>query len=606
LNEPIAPPGEGLWSSLRRRKVVQWGIAYVAAAWGLLQGLAYLSTVFQWSAQLQRPATMAFLVGLPIALVLAWYHGDRGHQRVSGREFAILTVLLLLGGGLFWRVGRMPVAPPMTTTAAGVAVGVAQPAAEAKAGGTSIAVLPFVNMSGDKDNEYFSDGISEELLNVLVRVDGLGVASRTSSFSYKGSPLGTAEIAKALRVNHILEGSVRKAGKHVRITAQLIDAVDDRHLWSETYDRELTDIFAIQDEIASAIVAALRGTIGTAKADTAVSVRADTDNLQAYEIYLKARELFIARKDLPESVRLFERVVALDPKFARGWEGLAAVAAVMKSWSYADRNYGELSRSAAERALELDASLSMPWAALARSREDVSPVDWAGSLEMYDRALGADAHNGTALLWRSIVWLNLGFFDRALADQDRCLAQDPGYQNCRRWKALTLLFAGDTARAIALYAEGGAAGFVWNRADSFVGPLLRRGERVGAILLLKELGATPELNAALLEILAQPDGPRSALADEVVRAALADKDSAFSQRVGEEKVYLWLGDYDLVGKTPDLSSDSLVHWEPGYPRFRSSAAFKAVVERLDIAAYWREHGYPPQCRAVGKQDFACS
>ena len=248
----------------------------------------------------------------------------------------------------------------------------------------------------------------------------------------------------------------------------------------------------------------------------------------------------------------------------------------------------------------------MPWAALARSREDASPIDWAGSLDMYDRALAADAHNGTALLWRSIAWLNLGFFDRALADQDRCLAQDPGYQNCRRWKALTLLFAGDTARAIELYAEGGAAGFVWNRADSFVGPLLRRGERVGAILLLKELGATPELNAALLEILAQPDGPRSALADEVVRAALADKAATFSQRVGEEKVHLWLGDYDLVARTPDLGSDSLVHWEPGYPRFRSSPAFKAVVERLDIAAYWREHGYPPQCRAVGKQDFACT
>ena len=109
-------------------------------------------------------------------------------------------------------------------------------------------------MSDDKGNEYFSDGISEELLNVLVRVDGLGVASRTSSFSFKGSPLGTADIAKALKVNHVLEGSVRKAGNHVRITAQLIDAVNDRHLWSDTYDRELTDIFAIQEEIANSIV----------------------------------------------------------------------------------------------------------------------------------------------------------------------------------------------------------------------------------------------------------------------------------------------------------------------------------------------------------------
>jgi len=595
---------DGLWEKLRRRKVVQWGIAYSVGAWGFLQGLEYVSETFGWSGQLRQVALLTLLIGLPVVLVVAWYHGDRGEQRVSGVELAIITLLFLIGGGIFWRYDRAgepaPAAVPAVAADASPAAAGANPA-----DGASIAVLPFVNMSTDAENEYFSDGITEELLNVLVRVEGIGVASRTSSFAYKGSKLGAAAIAQELKVGHILEGSVRKSGNRVRITAQLIDAKQDRHLWSETYDRELTDIFAIQDEIASAIVAALRGTIGTARADAAVGVRADTENLQAYEIYLKARELFIARKDLPESVRLFERVVALDPKFARGWEGLAAVAAVMKSWDFHDRNYSELSRSAAQRALELDASLSMPWAALARSMEDASPIDWAGSLEMYDRAIAADERNGTALLWRSIAWLNLGFFERALADQDRCLAQDAGYQNCRRWKALTLLFAGDTARAIELYAEGGAAGFVWNRADSFVGPLLRRGERVGAILLLKELGATPDLNAALLEILARPDGPRSALTDEVVRAALADRTATFSQRVGEEKVHLWLGEYDLVAMAPDLSSDSLVHWEPGYPRFRSSPAFKAVVERLDIAAYWRAHGYPPQCRAVGKRDFTC-
>jgi len=297
---PPEREAESTWTSLRRRKVVQWGVAYVAAAWGLLQGLAYLSSVFQWPAHLQRPATVAFIVGLPIVLVLAWYHGDRGQQRVSGRELSILTVLLLIGGGLFWWVGQMPYEPPATSSPSSEATRFTDDASS-----LSIAVLPFVNMSEDKNNEYFSDGISEELLNVLVRVDGLGVASRTSSFGYKGSTLGTAEIAKALKVNHVLEGSVRKAGNSVRITAQLIDAVNDRHLWSETYDRELTDIFAIQEEIANAIVDALRSQLGQSKiAATAVTVRADTDNLEAYQLYLKARELFIARKNLEESIRL--------------------------------------------------------------------------------------------------------------------------------------------------------------------------------------------------------------------------------------------------------------------------------------------------------------
>jgi tetratricopeptide (TPR) repeat protein len=297
-------------------------------------------------------------------------------------------------------------------------------------------------------------------------------------------------------------------------------------------------------------------------------------------------------------------VVELDPKFARGWEGLAAVSAVMTSWGFSERNYDSLSRQAAARALELDGSLSMPWAALAMTDQATLPVNWGQVLDKYDRAIAADPHNSTALLWRSISWVNLGFFDRALADQDRCLALDSGYQNCRRWKALTLLFAGDTDRAIDLYAQGGAAGFVWNRAESFVGPLLRRGERIGALLLLKELGATPELNAALLEILGKPAASRSALADEIVRAALSDGDSLFMQRA-RHKVQLWIGDYDRLAASPEVNTDMLVHWEPGFPRFRNSPAFKTILGRLGIPAYWREHGYPPQCRPAGKTDFTC-
>jgi TolB-like protein len=601
MAEPMEKAGEGFWPRLRRRKVVQWGIAYSVGAWGFLQGLEYVSEAFGWPGQLRQVAILALLVGLPVVLVIAWYHGDRGAQRVSGAELTIITLLFLLGGGIFWRYDRATVTDPAGAPAA---TAPAVPAVAAGEDGASIAVLPFVNMSADAENEFFSDGITEELLNVLVRVDGLGVASRTSSFAYKGSKLGAAAIARELKVGHILEGSVRKSGNRVRITAQLIDAAQDRHLWSETYDRELTDIFAIQDEIASAIVTALRGTIGTANVAAAVSVRADTDNLEAYELYLKARELFIARRDLPDSVGLFERVVELDPKFARGWEGLAGVASVMTSWGFRDRDYDALSRRAAERALELDGSLSLPWAALAMADQATLPVDWGRVLGLYDRAIAADPHNSTALLWRSISWVNLGFFDRALADQDRCLAQDPGYQNCRRWKALTLLFAGDTERAIDLYGQGGAAGFVWNRAESFVGPLLRRGERIGALLLLKELGATPELNSALLEILAQPSAPPSALADEIVRAALSDEDSLFMQRA-RNRVQLWIGDYDSLAASPEVNTDMLVHWEPGFPQFRNSPAFKTMLDRLGVPAYWRAHGYPRQCRPVGKSDFTC-
>ncbi len=604
MSEPSGQSGDGLWAGLRRRKVVQWGIAYVAAAWGLLQGLAYLSTVFQWPAQLQRPVTMAFLVGLPIALVLAWYHGDRGHQRVSGREFSILTVLLLIGGGLFWWVGRMPVAPP-TTMAAGAASGVTQPAADAKSAGTSIAVLPFVNMSGDKDNEYFSDGISEELLNVLVRVDGLGVASRTSSFGYKGSQLGTAAIASALKVNHVLEGSVRKAGNHVRITAQLIDAVNDRHLWSETYDRELTDIFAIQEEIANSIVDALREELGPSKTTAAaVTVRADTKNVEAYQLYLKARELFIARKDLSESIRLLEKATQMDPQFARGWELLAAVCSVAPSWGVRDRDYYAMAPVAARRALELDPTLSMPWAALANAAQRSMPVDWAANFELLDRAIAVDARNSTAFLWRGINWIYLGFFERAIADFDRCLELEPNYPNALRHKALALLWSGKTDAAFDLFERGVAQGFVTSRAENFVGPLVAGGNLLAAHLLLEDMGFAPEERNILIDALRTPGSPGKKAAT-TIQDYLANSDNPDLRSITATHPFLWLGDFDKTGESDDGASSAIISWERFPPGFRNSPGFKRKLERNGVLTYWRAKGFPPQCRAVGAKDFTC-
>ena len=330
---------EELWTRLRRRKVVQWGIAYVAATWGLLQGLAYLSTIFQWPAALQRPAAAAFMVCLPIALVLAWYHGDRGHQRVSGREFWILIVLLLLGGGLLWWVGRMPDARVAAAIAAQPQRQVQDQASTST--GPSIAVLPFVNMSDDKANEYFSDGISEELLNVLVRVQGLGVASRTSSFAYKGSPLGTATIAQALKVDHVLEGSVRKSGNSVRITVPQ----------------------------GTRTVHCAQGPAGEHPA-----VRAGhADGFRFCARLGRARGRSLCGSQL----------------------------------GIADRDYLAIARQAAEHALKLDESLSMPWAVLANSAAYEWPVDWDRVLQMLDRAIVADPRNATAYLWRGISWISL-------------------------------------------------------------------------------------------------------------------------------------------------------------------------------------------------------
>jgi TolB-like protein len=521
-------------------------------------------------------------------------------------------VVVLVAADRYWPRSAEPAAAPVgaevSVPASSAGPATSAPALAAPAAPTpaanSIAVLPFVNMSADEDNAFFSDGITEELLNVLVRVDGLQVASRTSSFAFRDSDLGSRAIAGELRVSHLLEGSVRKSGNQVRITAQLIDAVNDRHLWSETYDRDLTDIFAIQDEIANAIVKALRAELPVAGAAPVVQVQADTQNLTAYELYLEAREMFIARRDLADSVKMFERAVALDPAFARGWEGLAAAAAVAEGWGVRDRDYSTLAKSAAERALALDPGLSMPWAVLGQQFLRNRPIDWAKALAMSDKALAVDPKNATAYLWRSVQWMHLGFFDKAAADQRACLALDPAYRNCTRWLAATKMHAGETDEAMALFVNGLAGGFVTNRAESFVAYLVRRGERTAALLLLNQM-QTP---TALMPLIVESIGSGKAhpgQASSLIERHAGGTELRFNQTVGTAYLYLWLGDFEQVPSQVDPLGDEALTWEWAVPGWINSPAFKQNVRQEGLLAYWQQHGFPPQCRAVGTDDFHC-
>lgn len=273
--------------------------------------------------------------------------------------------------------------------------------AKTAAGGErAIAVLPFVNMSDDPDNEYFSDGISDELLNVLVKVEGLRVVSRTSSFAFKGKDISIPSIAKELNVEHVLEGSVRKAGNTVRVTAQLIDVRTDSHLWSGTYDRELEDIFAIQDEIAGQIVQALKVALGAGEQKEPLRTQKPTENLQAYERYLRGRYLWQRRGEdnIRHAIDLFEQAIKLDPQFARAWSSLAAAHITLPSYSAApvEEHYSQAA-SVAQKALALDDTLAEAYAVLgdvARSGER-----WAEAKVHYLRATASEPKNATAHLW---------------------------------------------------------------------------------------------------------------------------------------------------------------------------------------------------------------
>jgi len=314
---------ESTWARLTRRKVVQWGIVYVAGAWGFLQGLEYLSGTFDWPRQIQQLVTVALLIGLPVVLVLAWYHGERGQQRITTPEFVIVTLLLLLGGGAFWYYQRASEggdgAAPTTASTTGTPATSAVPDAR-----PSLAVLPFADLSQAHDQEYLADGLAEEILNQLAQVPALRLVGRTSSFSFKGKNEDLRTIGAKLGVAHLLEGSVRKDGNQLRVTAQLVRADDGSHLWSKTYPRELRDVFKVQDEIARDVAQAL-----SVKLDAVTLNRAQggTTNIDAYDRYLRWRQLYLADKWDEEHerqrVQLAREAVAFDPKFVLGWDALA-------------------------------------------------------------------------------------------------------------------------------------------------------------------------------------------------------------------------------------------------------------------------------------------
>jgi TolB-like protein len=478
VNDTPAERGsDSAWARLRRRKVVQWGVVYVAAAWGFLQGLEYLSGTYDWPRQIQQLTTLALLIGLPVVLVLAWYHGDRGQQRISTTEFAILTLLLLLGGGAFWyyqRASETSTATSPTPTAAPLPTD------------ASIAVLPFVNMSPDKDQEYFADGISEELLNLLAQVPELRVIARTSSFSFKGKDVDIAEIARRLNVANVLEGSVRKAGDRIRITAQLVRASDSSHLWSQTYDRKLTDVFAVQDEIAAAVVSQLKiKLLGAAP-------KAKATDPKAYALFLQARE--IARQwtgaALEQSIALYQQALRIDPAYVAAWVGLTDAYSGQVSMYHRPADEGiQLAREATEKALAIDSQYAPAHARLG-GIAIYYDRDLAAGARHIEHALALEPANPDIIAFAAGLARRLGRLDQTIALGEYLIVLDPVNADGRYELATAYYFAGRLDEAIATY-----------RADLRLFPAsVGEHAMIGDVLLRKG-----DAKAALAEIQQEPD-----------------------------------------------------------------------------------------------------
>lgn len=557
------------FNELKRRNVIRVAAAYIVAAWLVIQVAETLFPVYGLSDASIRLVVAVLAIGLVPVLVFAWAfeltpEGLRKESEVD-RSLSItlhtgkkldrtIMVVLALALGYFAfdkfvldpqrqsALQRQQVEQLATVAEEAHREGRSEALVESY-GDNSIAVLAFQDMSQDQDQEYLSDGIAEELLNLLARIPELRVISRSSSFSYKGKEVNLAEVARQLNVAHVLEGSVRKSGNRVRITAQLIDARSDTHLWSETYDRTLDDIFAVQDDIAATVVEQLKVTLlGDAP-------KANKVNPEAYTLYLQARHL--ARLHTPEAFEesnaLSDQALQIDPLFAAPW--------VIKSMNYANmagnglmpRTEGyALAREFTENALAIDPDFA----------EAYSTLGWLNMVEMnlaeaahnYQRALALDPGNISIISNSATLLLYLRRYDSAIALREYVTPRNPlsavGYYNL----AATYLAAGRLDDVVLALQSTLRLSPKFSQGHIWLGKtLLLKGDAQAALEMTQQSPGEGFrlLGQALcyyaLGRMAESDTALAALTDTYEKTFPYDIASVWAYRNQPEQAFTWIG-----------------------------------------------------------------
>ena len=412
------------FAELKRRNVYKVAVAYAVAGWALSQGIAQVFPVFDVPNWVIRSIVVLIIIGLPIALVLAWMfeitpQGIKSTETAdampgtAGQKKHTWIYVVVIGGlvsiGLFF-LGRYSAGSRAVSTGS--------------ISNKSIAVLPFDNLSRDPDNAYFAEGVQDEILTRLAKVADLKVISRTSTQHFKSAPENLPQIAKQLGVTNILEGSVQKAADQVRVNVQLINAITDAHVWADTYDRKLTDIFAVESEIAKNIAETLQARLsGSEKTSIA---KMPTVNPEAYELYLKGRFFWNKRTgtDLRKAIDYFNQAIAKDPNYALAYVGLADSYLLLSS--YAAVSPAESlppARSALKKALELDDSLAEAHASFGLLT--TLELDLHRALDELKRAVELKPNYATAHHWLALAHLTLAQFDSAISEAKRAIELDP-------------------------------------------------------------------------------------------------------------------------------------------------------------------------------------
>jgi TolB-like protein len=629
-----------LLAELRRRNVIRMAGLYLVGAWLIVQVTGTVSPMLGAPEWVGRTVLALLAIGFPLALVVAWVfeltpNGLKRDDEVKPNESIapqtarrmdrMIIVVLMLALGYF-AVDKFVLAPArdVSRTQLGQAEpavdantpsqtqnGVSQTSSSSVIDSKSIAVLAFANMSADKDNEYFSDGVAEEILNALAKIDDLKVAGRTSSFYFKGRNETLATIGSTLGVAHVLEGAVRKQGDRLRISAKLLRVSDGVEMWADTFDGTDADIFALQETIAQQVTRALKVALNANQG--AALVDTGTTNPVAYALYLRASDVFNRRaaSEFLNAIKLLEEAVTLDPNFARAFSKLGALHALTPDYLNIDNRIAEEAATAnARRALALQPNLAEPHAVLGQVHSQ--SLRFREARAEYEQALAIDANDLTTNLWYAIDLGNMGYQRGKAARLERLLELDPLLPNALNHYADVLIRKGDldgARKTLERAKELGAANgdiFLWSVSLAQGRTVEARAELERAI---KTFGANlpptavPVIAAGILD-----GGEARAQALALVRSLVAQTAYADSGMLAQALIRLGAPEEALamMAKQPMNASVGLnVIWRQGGEGARTSPAFAEFARKMGYAALWDQYGPPDLCRKEANGDYRC-
>lgn len=625
-----------LFDELKQRNVFRVGVAYLVSAWVIAQIAELVLGSIKAPDWVMQALLLVLGLGFIVALIISWAYEltpegikkekdvvrDDSVTNIAAKKLNYITLAAAIA--VVGLIGWQQMNPPTQQSneislTEGDSVGVNENASlkqhdVAKPEEKSIAVLPFVDMSQAGDQEYFADGIAEEILNVLVRIPALKVAGRTSSFSFKGKNQDLRVIGNNLGVNHILEGSVRRSNTKLRITAQLVRSEDGFHLWSETYDREIADIFDIQDEIAQQVADQLVISMGLEVTTTEQNRTAD---LVVYEDYLKARQLFLkrGRENLDNALKLVNEATTRDPAYAPAWTLKASIyyiygAYVSKEEERANKKeWIALSKTAAERALALDTQSAEAYVALGSAY--FNDFDFIPAVENYERALSISPDDPVVLDSIAQNYLPMGYFVKARQLAEKAISIDPLVAIYRNTLGIANVLLNENEKAVESFEKSleldPTLKFPYDnlRWLYFNPENLDQFRSISDRRLKNGVPKNPmfEVGLALID-----NG--SLLADKAELQTLARETTSWATKF---LLSTYLNDADFLVEIMEVSlwkaeqtgvPHLFLSWQR--PVLYAKKRWKEQVRKEGVLALWQAKGFPAHCRALEGDDFECS